>query len=101
MAFKDVFILNAYVTVMHFSEIWVVPFLSDFLLICLFFREDEDESVEEESPVKAKVTPSKQQNGKSPKPGTPAKKQVMISFSDFMISISMFGDVVTVLFKTW
>nr|XP_020454772.1 nucleophosmin-like [Monopterus albus] len=40
--------------------------------------EDEDEeSEEEESPVKAKPTPSKRQaqNGKSPKPSTPAAKQ--------------------------
>lgn len=41
--------------------------------------EDEEESEEEESPVKAKPTPTKQrapaQNGKSPKPNTPAKKQ--------------------------
>uniref|UniRef100_UPI0037E73CB8 nucleophosmin 1a n=1 Tax=Semicossyphus pulcher TaxID=241346 RepID=UPI0037E73CB8 len=41
--------------------------------------DDEEESEEEESPVKAKPTPSKQkspaQNGKSAKPGTPAKKQ--------------------------
>ncbi|XP_034462716.1 nucleophosmin 1a isoform X1 [Hippoglossus hippoglossus] len=41
--------------------------------------DEEDESEEEESPVKAKPTPSKQktpaQNGKSPKPNTPAKKQ--------------------------
>ncbi|XP_037604287.1 nucleophosmin 1a isoform X2 [Sebastes umbrosus] len=43
-------------------------------------EDDEDEeSEEEESPVKAKPTPSKPktpaQNGKSPKPNTPAKKQ--------------------------
>ncbi|XP_078122010.1 nucleophosmin 1a isoform X1 [Sander vitreus] len=41
--------------------------------------EDDDEESEEESPVKAKPTPSKQaapaQNGKSPKPVTPAVKQ--------------------------
>jgi len=43
-------------------------------------EDDEDEeSEEEESPVKAKPTPSKKapaQNGKSPKAGTPAAKQV-------------------------
>lgn len=41
--------------------------------------DDDEESEEEESPVKAKPAPSKQrtpaQNGKSPKPNTPAKKQ--------------------------
>ncbi|XP_056909936.1 nucleophosmin 1a isoform X2 [Takifugu flavidus] len=41
--------------------------------------DDEEEDIEE-SPVKAKATPSKQkppaQNGKSPKPNTPAQKQV-------------------------
>ncbi|XP_034746120.1 nucleophosmin 1a isoform X1 [Etheostoma cragini] len=43
-------------------------------------EEDDEESEEEESPVKAKATPSKKpapaQNGKSPKPATPATKQV-------------------------
>ncbi|XP_034746121.1 nucleophosmin 1a isoform X2 [Etheostoma cragini] len=42
-------------------------------------EEDDEESEEEESPVKAKATPSKKpapaQNGKSPKPATPATKQ--------------------------
>ncbi|XP_049448319.1 nucleophosmin 1a [Epinephelus fuscoguttatus] len=42
-------------------------------------EDDDEESEEEESPVKAKPAPSKQrtpaQNGKSPKPNTPAKKQ--------------------------